>query len=199
MSFPNLNDLVYIMLLVLIQLAEQISMFIGRNFAPFTWTSRYHFDHALLGNSKNKSIESINCLLSCFFAFDISLPITSECINTSHHKGSNLRDISIGSCYEALGSLWSNWTFYGKIKTFWWKNLMHADDNTLKALGDLSKNCLFKSYVCYLLLNLSIICIYCKVPKSVTVNCWKNIAIYVKAVRVLDRNSFALHCNDREG
>ena len=47
---------------------------------------------------------------------------------------------------------------------------MNADDNTLKAPGDPDKKCLLKSYV---LLNLNNLCIYCKVLKSVTVNCWK--------------------------
>ena len=43
----------------------------------------------------------------------------------------------------------------GKWKTFWWENFMNADGNTLKALGDLGKNGLLKSCVCYLFLNLS--------------------------------------------
>ena len=62
-------------------------MFIDRNFAPFTRRSRYTFNYALLGNSNNKSSESMHRLLSwyrCFFAFDISLPITSKSINILH-------------------------------------------------------------------------------------------------------------------
>ena len=127
-------------------------------------------------------------------------------------KGSSLRDISIGSCSKLLvvsvqilylGSYITGFDQNGgsmeKSKTFWWKNFMYADDNILKALGDLGKDCLLKSYVCYLLLNLSIICIYCKVLKSVIVNCWNNKTIYVKAVRTIDYNSFALHCNEKEG
>ena len=50
---------------------------------------------------------------------------------------------------------------------------MNGNDNILKAVRDLVKNFLLKSYVCYLFLNLNNICIYCKVLKSVTVNCWK--------------------------
>ena len=71
-------------------------------------------------------------------------------------KGSNLCDISIGSCYEVCGSFCANFLlgfhtftgcdqtgrFEGKSKMFWWKNFMNTDDNTLKAPGDLGKNCL---------------------------------------------------------
>ena len=90
-------------------------------------------------------------------------------------KGSNLRNISSGSCYEALGSCRANallgfhiftdcdqaGRFMRKSKTFRWKNFINAGDNTLKALRGLGKNCLLKS-CCYLFVNLSNICIYYK-------------------------------------
>ena len=102
-------------------------------------------------------------------------------------KGSDLRHIFIGNCYKALGSCRTNELlgfhtftgcdqtggFMGKSKTSRWKNFENADDNTLKALGGLGKNCLLKSYICYLFLNFNNIYIYCEVLKSVTVNCWK--------------------------
>ena len=73
----------------------------------------------------------------------------------------------MGSCYKALGSCRANALlgfhtftvcdqtecFMRKSKTFRWKNFMNVDNNMLKALWDLGKNCL---------LNLSNICIYWK-------------------------------------
>ena len=102
-------------------------------------------------------------------------------------KVSNLRDVSIGSYYKALNLFRANallgfHTFtgcdqtvrlMGKSKSFWWRNFINADVNTLKALGDLGKNRFLEPYVCHLFLNVSIIFIYTKVLKSVTVNCWK--------------------------
>ena len=64
-----------------------------------------------------------------------------------------------------------NVPFMGKSETFWWNNFINAGGNILTALGDIERNGLLKSYV---FLNLSNICIYCKVLKSVTVNCGKN-------------------------
>ena len=85
---------------------------------------------------------------------------------------------------------------YGKIQNVLVENFMNVDDNTLKALISVKNVCF--DLMCCLLLKLSIICIYCKFLKSVTVNCWKNITIYVKAIRTRDRNSFTIHCNERE-
>ena len=107
-------------------------------------------------------------------------------------NGSNLHNFSIRTCYEALSNCRVNalrgfhtfrgfnqtGRFMGKSKTFWLENFMNADDNRLKALRDLGKNYLLKSYVCYLLLNLTNICIYCAVLQSVTVNRWKK-SIYL--------------------
>ena len=71
-------------------------------------------------------------------------------------KGSNLHNISRGSCYEALGSCRANallgfhtftvcdqtGSFMRKSKMFRWKNFMNADVNTMKVLGDLDKKLL---------------------------------------------------------
>ena len=76
-------------------------------------------------------------------------------------KVSNLRNISMGSCYKALGSCRANALlgfhiftvcdqtecFMRKSKTFRWKNFMNVDNNMLKALWDLGKNCLLKPCV----------------------------------------------------
>ena len=62
-----------------------------------------------------------------------------------------------------LDVLWKN-------PTFLWNKFMNTDDNLLKSPGNLSKNSLLKSY---LFLNLSNICINCKILKSVTINCSK--------------------------
>ena len=85
-------------------------------------------------------------------------------------KGSNLRDISIGSCYKSFCSCHANTSlgfhastgcdqtlnFMRKSKTFLSESPMNAEDKTLKALGDLGINCLLKSYYVIFFLVMSV-------------------------------------------
>ena len=90
---------------------------------------------------------TLNQCSICSADTDVFLLLTFHCPSLPNAltfltgKGSNLRDISIGSCYKALviiQQLCSKRIFdksLGKSKTFWWKNFMNADDNILKGLG----------------------------------------------------------------
>lgn len=92
-----------------------------------------------------------------FSVFDISLPITPNALRFGSSKISNLGNISIGSCYEALGSyhadallghhrsLLPNWTFYEKIRKVQMKKI-----NECRYIGGfrgLGKNYLLKSCI----------------------------------------------------
>lgn len=92
-----------------------------------------------------------------FSVFDISLPITPNTLRFGTSKISNLGNISIGSCYEALSSyhadallghhrsLLPNWTFYEKIRKVQMKKI-----NECRYIGGfrgLGKNYLLKSCI----------------------------------------------------
>ena len=117
-------------------------------------------NHALLGNSKKKSIESIVYYSEKdVFPFLIfQYPSQPNALRFRNDKGSNFCNFSIGICYEGHGSCRENTLvgfhiftvddqtgrFMRKSKTLWWKNLN---------LGNLIA-CL--SHVCFLFLFLVI-------------------------------------------
>ena len=66
---------------------------------------------------------------------------------------------------------------------------MNTDDNKLKSIGDLSKNCSLKSYVCYLFLSLSNICIYYEVLLTSKVELFVMIVNGLQPLTIITKSS----------
>ena len=50
-------------------------------------------------------------------------------------RGATLRNIDIGSCFEALGPTHAEAILDGKSKSAWWKLFLEVDNNIIKALS----------------------------------------------------------------